>query len=93
MIRHNVIIDFAENFVSTHSEKSLLIFLHFNKNSATPHTVVVHYKRNVQDEEHEEDLGCLYYTSILDDRAHNASIDIVSAILSILKKRFQPSLS
>ena len=46
---------------------------YFNENSATLHRIVVHYKRNVQDVDNEEDLECLSYVAIVDDRPHNAS--------------------
>ena len=50
--------EFAENIVSIHDEEIQSAYV--NKNSVTLHPVEVHYKRNVQDEENDEDLGCLF---------------------------------
>ena len=63
--------DLAENFISTHGEEIQSAYI--NKTSVTMHPIVVLYKRNVQDEDNEEDIGCLSYVAIMDDRPHNAS--------------------
>ena len=69
--------DFAEHFASTHGEE--IHPAYFNKNYVTLHPIVVHYKRNVQVEDNEEDLGCLSYVAIMDVRPHN-----VSSVFAIL---------
>ena len=66
--------DFADNFVSTHGEEIQSVY--FNENSVTLHSVVVLYKRNIQDEDNAEDIGCLSYVASMDDRPHNASSGI-----------------
>ena len=54
--------------------------------------MVVHYKR--KDEENEEDLGCLLYVAIVDDKAHNAStmFAILQHCIHILKKSQAPAI-
>ena len=83
--------DFAKHFVSTHGEEIQPAY--FDENSVTLYPIVVHYKRNVQDEDNEEALECLSYVAIVDDRAHNASyaFAILQHFIHILKKISQAS--
>ena len=45
-----------QNLLSSHHEEIQATY--FYKNSVTLHPLVVYYKKNVQDEDYEEDLGC-----------------------------------
>ena len=63
--------EFAETFVSIHGEEIQSVY--FNKRSVTLHPIVVYYERSVQDENNEENLGCLSNVAIMDNRPHNAS--------------------
>ena len=79
-----VLMDFAENFVSTYGEE--IQSAYFNKNSVTLHPLVVHYT-NAGAENYDKELACRSYEAIVDSRSHSAStvFAILQQLMPMLK--------
>ena len=96
-VKHNKIITnhyaMVHEMKGNHNEETESSPLTSTKTCVTQHPVVVHYKRNVQDEDNEEAPGCLSYVVIVDDRTHNASsvFAILQQFIPLLKRNL-PSI-